>query len=110
IHRDIYSEFPNAYEAKSTVVDAYNRYKFGDQLYTILGLNYVRQQATLGADTDFSTTDPYANVVWVSDFGLNLNLGGRLNNHSEYGSHFTYNFNPSYTLKRSEERRVGKDS
>lgn len=99
IHRDIYSEFPNAYEAKSTVVDAYNRYKFGDQLYTILGLNYVRQQATLGADTDFSTTDPYANVVWVSDFGLNLNLGGRLNNHSEYGSHFTYNFNPSYTLK-----------
>src|SRR5690606_33899557 len=44
-------------------------------------------------------TDPYANVVWVSDFGLNLNLGGRLNNHSEYGSHLTYNFNPSYTLK-----------
>src|SRR5690606_20238847 len=61
--------------------------------------NYIKQQATLGADTDFSTTNPYANVVGVSDFGLNLNLGGRWNNHSEYGSHLTYNFNPSYTLK-----------
>lgn len=99
IQRDIYSEFPNSYKATSTVVDAYNRYNFNDQFYTILGVNYVRHNATLGADTDFSTTDPYANVVWVSNFGLNLNLGGRWNNHSEYGSHFTYNFNPSYTLK-----------
>jgi vitamin B12 transporter len=99
IHRDIYSEYPNAYAAKSTVVDAYNKYSFNDKFYTIIGLNYIKRQATLGADTDFTTTDPYANVVWVSDFGLNLNLGGRWNNHSEYGSHFTYNFNPSYTLK-----------
>ena len=98
IQRDIYSEYPNSYSAKSTVVDAYNKYNFSDTFYTIVGLNYIKQQATLGADTDFSTTDPYANVVWVSDLGLNLNLGGRWNNHSEYGSHFTYNLNPSYTL------------
>lgn len=98
IKRDIYSEYPNAYTAHSTVVDAYNKYNFSDKLYSIVGLNYVKNQATLGADTEFSTTDPYANVVWVSDFGVNLNLGGRWNNHSEYGSHFTYNFNPSYTF------------
>src|SRR5699024_7729936 len=87
-----------AYTANSTVIDAFNKYNFNDTFYTIIGLNYVKQQATLGADTDYNTVDPYANVVWVSDFGLNLNLGGRLNHHSEYGSHFTYNFNPSYTL------------
>lgn len=98
INRDIYSEFPNAYTANSTVVDAYNKYNFSNSFYTVLGLNYVKNQATLGSDTEFSTTDPYANVVWVSDFGLNLNLGGRWNNHSEYGSHFTYNFNPSYSF------------
>lgn len=99
IQRDIHSEFPNAYTANSTVIDAYNKYNFNDSFYTIVGLNYVKQEATIGAETEFNTTDPYANVVWVSDFGVNLNLGGRWNNHSEYGSHFTYNFNPSYTLQ-----------
>ncbi|MEL4307520.1 TonB-dependent receptor plug domain-containing protein [Joostella sp. CR20] len=99
ISRDIYSAYPNAYEANSTVVDLFNKYNFSDTFYTIVGLNYIKNEATLGADTDFSITDPYANVVWVSDFGLHMNVGGRLNNHSEYGSHFTYNLNPSYTLK-----------
>ncbi|QLE02259.1 TonB-dependent receptor [Galbibacter sp. BG1] len=99
IDRDIYSAFPNSYEANSTVVDLFNKYNFGDQFYTILGLNYIKNKATLGAETDFSITDPYANVVWVSNFGLNMNAGARWNNHSEYGSHFTYNLNPSYSIK-----------
>ena len=37
-------------------------------------------------------------MVYVSDYGLNLNIGGRLNNHSEYGSQFVYNINPSYNF------------
>src|SRR5690606_29770656 len=52
IKRDIHSAFPNAYSANSTVVDAYNKYNFNDSFYTIIGLNYIKQQATLGADTD----------------------------------------------------------
>ncbi|WP_417444789.1 TonB-dependent receptor plug domain-containing protein [Joostella sp.] len=103
IDRDIYSSFPNSYEANSTVVDLFNKYNFSDKFYTIIGFNYMKSEATLGADTDFSTSDPYANVVWVSDFGLNMNVGGRMNNHSEYGTNFTYNFNPSYTLKFNDD-------
>ncbi|MEJ4087156.1 TonB-dependent receptor plug domain-containing protein [Galbibacter orientalis] len=99
IDRDIYSAYPSAYEANSTVVDLFNKYNFSDKFYTIVGLNYIKSEATLGAETDFNMTDPYANVVWVSDFGLNMNVGGRMNNHSDYGSNFTYNLNPSYTLK-----------
>ncbi|MDG3581533.1 TonB-dependent receptor plug domain-containing protein [Galbibacter pacificus] len=98
IDRDIYSAYPNAYEANSTVVDLFNKYNFSDKFYTIVGINYIKNEATLGAETDFNITDPYANVVWVSNFGLNLNAGGRWNNHSEYGSHFTYNLNPSYVI------------
>ena len=44
----------------------------------------------------FTIIDPYANVVYESDFGLNVNAGVRLNNHSEYGSHFVYSINPSF--------------
>ncbi|MCM5662862.1 TonB-dependent receptor plug domain-containing protein [Galbibacter mesophilus] len=103
IDRDVYSAYPNSYGAKSTVVDLFNKYNFSDQFYTIIGLNYIKNEAVLGADTDFSITDPYANVVWVSEFGLNVNAGGRMNNHSEYGNHFTYNLNPSYTLKFDQD-------
>ena len=39
---------------------------------------------------------PYANMVYLSDFGFNINTGVRLNNHSEYGSHLVYSLNPSF--------------
>ena len=47
-------------------------------------------------DAKFTIIDPYANMVYISDFGLNLNAGVRLNNHSEYGSHLVYSLNPSF--------------
>ena len=102
IRRNIDSDFPAEYEAKSYVADVYNKYVFNKRWHTIVGFNYIQSEAVFGADTNFSTADPYANVVWVSDFGLNVNAGARLNNHSEYGSHFTYNFNPSFTFKFSK--------
>jgi vitamin B12 transporter len=40
--------------------------------------------------------DPYLNLVYNSKFGLNINAGGRLNSHSDYGNHWVYNFNPSF--------------
>ncbi|MCK0157691.1 TonB-dependent receptor [Cellulophaga sp. F20128] len=93
------SAFPSAYEGKNSVVDVYNKYNFNNAFYTILGVNYIHDETEYVATQDFSIVDPYANVVYVSDFGLNLNVGARFNNHSEYGSHFVYNFNPSFTLK-----------
>ena len=77
----------------------YNKYVFDKSFYTILGLNLIENEALFDEKETFSTVDPYANLVYVSDFGLNINAGGRLNNHSEYGSHFTYNINPSFTIK-----------
>ncbi len=100
IDRAIRTQFPSFFSGKSWVVDAYNKYNFNDKFYTIVGLNYINRVVDFfNEDEEATTIDPYINVVWVSDFGLNLNIGGRLNNHSEYGSHFTYNINPSYTHK-----------
>ena len=108
-------------EGKSLVVDAYNKYKFSNQLYSIVGLNYVDNEintfsvpfgetefapAITSDDANDQTIDPYVNLTYLSDFGLNVNAGVRLNNHSEYGSHFVYNINPSYVFKLNENNRL----
>lgn len=113
VEREIESGFPSQFNAQSIVVDAFNRYNFSDTFYTVLGINYQDNQMESFTipfgETDFSQeidpetaqftiTDPYVNVVYVSDFGLNVNAGARLNNHSEYGNHFVYSVNPSYKI------------
>jgi vitamin B12 transporter len=42
----------------------------------------------------------YAAFNYNSARGFNLEGGGRLNRHSEYGTHFAYNVNPSFLLNR----------
>jgi vitamin B12 transporter len=93
------SAFPSTFKGENYVVDVYNKLSFNDKLFTIVGLNYIKDQTEFATTKDFSVIDPYANMVYVSDIGFNLNLGTRLNNHSEYGSHFVYNVNPSFAFK-----------
>ncbi|HLT34095.1 MAG TPA: TonB-dependent receptor plug domain-containing protein, partial [Aquaticitalea sp.] len=105
VEREIVSSFPAQFEAESFSVDLYNRYNFNDSFYTILGVNAQKhnmesfsvpfggtdfQQSFDSQIAKFNIVDPYANVVYVSSFGLNVNTGARLNNHSEYGSHLVY--------------------
>tara|TARA_R110002049_G_scaffold176559_1_gene343747 strand:- start:252 stop:2123 length:1872 start_codon:yes stop_codon:yes gene_type:complete len=99
INRETISDFSTTNEAESIVVDAFNKYVFNERFYTIVGLNYGDYKSLFTTDESFTNTDPYLNVVYVSDFGLNLNAGTRLNNHSEYGSQFVYSLNPSYSVK-----------
>lgn len=111
VEREIVSSFPAQFMAESFVGDIFNRYNFNDQFYTVIGLNAQENQMESfsipfgGNDFEqsihpdvatFTIIDPYLNAVYVSEFGLNINAGARLNNHSEYGSHVVYSFNPSY--------------
>ena len=41
---------------------------------------------------------PYASAVYKNGKGFTCGVGGRLNLHSEYGSNFTFNINPSYLI------------
>ncbi len=93
------SAFPSTFAAKNYIADVYNKYNFNGNFYTILGLNVINNTAEFGDSEEFTIVDPYANVVYVSSFGLNVNAGARLNNHSEYGSNFVYNINPSFTFE-----------
>ncbi|WP_224491008.1 TonB-dependent receptor plug domain-containing protein [Robertkochia flava] len=105
IDRDFQSAFPSSYKAENLVADIYHKYILNERFYTILGFNHISSKADLGLGMyeSFSINDPYANVVYVSDFGFHLNTGVRWNNHSTYGSNFTYSFNPSYTIRFEED-------
>lgn len=85
-------------EGKNLVINLYNKYVFAEQFYTVVGVDYLKDEAIFTDTEEQTILDPYANVVFVSDFGLNLNAGARFNNHSEYGNHLVYNFNPSYVF------------
>nr|WP_299069048.1 TonB-dependent receptor [uncultured Allomuricauda sp.] len=85
-------------EGKNLVLNLYNKYVFADKFYTVVGVDYLKDEAIFTDTEEQTILDPYANVVFVSDFGLNLNAGARFNNHSEYGNHLVYNFNPSYVF------------
>ena len=107
VEREFESDFPAQFYAQSLVVDAFNKYKFSKKLYTVLGVNYIKSD--MNTTDDFTTIseqtandenlDVYVNATYLSDFGLNINGGLRLNNHSEYGSNMVYNLNPSYVYK-----------
>ena len=109
--RDIKSGFPSQFNATHYVVDAFNKYTFNNTFYTVLGIHMQQNdmesfsipfgetdfvQNINSKDASFTITDPYVNVVYASDFGLSINAGTRLNNHSEYGSHLVYSLNPSF--------------
>ncbi|WP_272149015.1 TonB-dependent receptor plug domain-containing protein [Tenacibaculum aiptasiae] len=105
---------PGRSYGENYIIDAYVKHKF-DNLYLVGGINYqdnsIETYAIPFGQTEITKTiyneepiarliDPYVNAVYVSDFGLNINAGVRLNNHNKYGNHFVYNANPSYTIKQ----------
>jgi vitamin B12 transporter len=58
----------------------------------------------------FNLLDPYFTLVYNSDKGLNINLGSRLNIHSEYGNQFLYTLNPSYAFSKLPLKLIGSYS
>jgi len=110
-NREISSSYPAVYKAESVLADLFNRYRFNDKVYSVFGLNMqnnsmesfaipygsLNLEQSIHPDiAKFTLIDPYVNVVYVSEFGLNINTGARLNNHSEYGSKLVYSLNPSF--------------
>ena len=95
------------YTGRTISVDAFNKYLFNNQLFVVAGTQYQYFDMTQkDAYTDvaregakFNLLDPYATLVYNSDFGFNLNVGARFNTHSEYGNQVVYNLNPSFSFE-----------
>ncbi|MGB6267767.1 MAG: TonB-dependent receptor [Olleya sp.] len=107
INREFESDFAATFDAKTLSVDAFNKYKFNDKWFTVLGVNVVKNEmnnqdaftSIIEATANDQIIDPYLSATYITDFGFNANVGLRLNNHSEYGSNVVYNINPSYVFK-----------
>ena len=97
--RAFVSTYTYLYKSKNLIFDIYNKSVFDENFYTIFGLNIIDNRATFTTNESFTIADPYANFVFVSEFGLNINAGVRINNHNVYGSNFVYNLNPSFTIQ-----------
>ena len=95
------------YDSRSVNIDGYNKYEIAKSLFVVSGVQYqfhdmnsVTPYGNIAKErTKFNMIDPYLTGVFTSDFGLNLNVGTRLNIHSEYGNQLVYNVNPSYDFK-----------
>lgn len=98
------------FNGRSFNLDVVNKYDFSDSFQLITGLNYqehTNQTVTPFATIDksmanFNTLDPYVSVVYIADFGLSVNLGGRLNIHNVYGNHMVYDGNLAYQVLKNE--------
>ncbi|QNJ98526.1 TonB-dependent receptor plug domain-containing protein [Constantimarinum furrinae] len=117
IEREIKSGFPAKFDSRSYALDTYLNHRIIKNFNVVLGLNFTNSnfnsftipfgatQFSQDVEEDtakFNSADPYVNLVYISNFGLNLNAGARLNLHSVYDSHWVYNFNPSYVFEFSE--------
>ncbi len=95
------SAFPGTFEGQNLIGDLFNRIRFKN-LLVLSGINYNLEKTEFEDSRQFSFIDPYLNLVYLGKGGWQVNAGGRLNFHSEYGSEFVYSLNPSLTLKNEK--------
>jgi len=84
--------------------EVYLTQQLTDRIKLLAGVNY---QSYLLHDTTLEIKNPNTTIVspYLSFFvqpvkGLNVEVGGRYNYHSEFNSNFTYSFNTSYQLTK----------
>lgn len=52
-------------------------------------------------DTSTSQNSLYGSLLYTGDMGLSVELGGRLNTDSRFGSNYTYTFNPAWLIGKN---------
>ena len=104
----------NNYKGRSMIAEVYGNYRFSDKFRLFAGFD----QRWLNTDQEFISVSDFgiyesklnsdsakinvssltSSLVYNSEKGLNIELGGRLNFHSRYGKNATFTFNPSYVV------------
>ncbi len=106
----------NTYFGKSQFVELYAGIHLAEGLTLLAGADYrynsynqhyfsVSSFGPYGSefrDTSLNQKALYASMIYNSaDKKLNVELGGRYNDHSRYGNNSTYTFNPSYAINQN---------
>ena len=108
-----YSSFD--YFGRAHYIETYANISLGDGFSWLQGADYRfssmnSQTLSISAygpfadnfkDTSHSQASLYSSLFYnAPNEKLNIELGGRMNVHSRYGSNYTYTFNPSYNFSR----------
>ena len=96
------------YKGKTFFAEAFTNLYLHEHVNLLAGVDFRGQRADiettygkLGDDSlNSNQASAYASLLIQSLKGLNIELGGRFTNHSEFGSAFTYSFNPSYLINQ----------
>lgn len=106
INREFQSDYPFQTVGENTQIELNNRYVLAGKFYTVLGTLYQNMKTEVEGAPAISQMDVFGNLVAVFSDRFRFNIGGRINNHSSYGSHFTYSINPSYQLIQSNKKSL----
>jgi vitamin B12 transporter len=101
------------YFGRNQFIEIFGNYDLGNGFTALLGADYryssMNSQyyslssfgpyASTFKDTSVSQTAVYGSVIYQKN-KLSIELGGRLNDHEQYGTNATYTFNPSYQLNK----------
>jgi vitamin B12 transporter len=102
------------YKGNSFFAELYTAQKINNTIELLGGIDYRNQNSnqdylSIGFFGPYKTNigkdsvknnmySAFASLLLKNLNGFNLELGGRFNNHSQYGNSFTYTFNPSYNI------------
>lgn len=116
IDKAVFSFFQrNTYFAKTQFAELYANIKLSNTLHLLQGVEYryasmnnqFKSVSSFGPfnsgfnDTSIHQTSVYTSLLFNTGKGFATDLGVRYNNHSQYGSNYTFTFNPSYTVNES---------
>lgn len=104
--RDFQSDYPFSTQANNTQLDIFNTYTLGKHIYSIIGGLFQRNNASYDEDQNATQLDLYANFVTIFTDRFRINFGSRWNYHNAYGSHLTYQINPSFQLIQKENKAL----
>ena len=94
--------FGNVAVTKWLTVIAGADYRWGNMNQQYFSISSFGPYKSNFADTSLHQTSFYSSLLFNAfDKKLNVEIGGRTNNHSRYGNNSTYTFNPSYTISKN---------
>lgn len=103
VSRDYTSNFGNTpFEGSKKTAEIFGHYNFGEHFQALAGYRYahflMKNPSPGITDTATHSSSPYVSLFLKNLDGFNFELGGRYNDHSQYGGNFIFSINPSYLI------------
>ncbi len=85
-------------------VEVFVNHDLGSNFQLLAGVNYqnlnMQDEKAVKKNPSVAITSPYASFFIKNVNGFSAEVGGRYNNHSQFGNTITYSINPSYLINK----------